>query len=472
MILLRYMKTAIVGLFISLGFLVPAFASASATINSVTLNGGSSVQVDPGANITVAVTATLTDGTKWKGTSWGISSGPMVSTCVNTKNAKDGTRNNATGVFVETFTVKAPAQPGLYSANFIADEANNCGKPITSLFQKLQSIRVGTNTVPPVITAHSDMTVQLTAPAAGSVATYVNPAAVDHFNNLVSVSCAPVSGSFFPVGNTTVTCNATDDWGNAAIPSTFVVSVLPQAPPADTTPPVISGHLNVEATTTGTSAIVSYTLPTATDDTDGTVAVTCEPASGSTFSLGTNAVDCSAQDAAGHTAQSTFNVTVTQVLPPGPTLYTMKEGDQSFLCNFNHDWRYCDEDGTWGFTQNPNSGIAVVNLGHLGDGSLQSVTIARDETDSHTTSGLWKVTINCFEDPANTISCADWPGASRFASVPSEANKYWTADFSTDNLTVNPAEYYQLVIDDNGVEVGAYGSESARQPYYLVVGLH
>jgi hypothetical protein len=49
---------------------------------------------------------------------------------------------------------------------------------------------------------------------------------------------------------------------------------------------------------------------------DGTVPVTCTPASGSTFALGTTRVDCSATDSHGNTIDRTFNVTVLDTTPP------------------------------------------------------------------------------------------------------------------------------------------------------------
>ena len=86
--------------------------------------------------------------------------------------------------------------------------------------------------------------------------------------------------------------------------------------PADTTPPVISGTpANISTSTDGTSVIINYTSPTATDAVSGTVLVTCVPASGSSFAIGTTVVTCTAKDAAGNTATSTFNVVVTQTTP-------------------------------------------------------------------------------------------------------------------------------------------------------------
>lgn len=50
---------------------------------------------------------------------------------------------------------------------------------------------------------------------------------------------------------------------------------------------------------------------TATDLVDGSVAVTCIPASGGTFAPGTTTVNCSATDSHGNTATGSFTVTVT-----------------------------------------------------------------------------------------------------------------------------------------------------------------
>lgn len=87
---------------------------------------------------------------------------------------------------------------------------------------------------------------------------------------------------------------------------------------SDTTAPVISNtpsNTTVEATS-GSGATVSYTSPTAADNVDGTVGVSCNPASASTFALGTTAVTCSATDRAGNTSSSSFTVTVQDTTAP------------------------------------------------------------------------------------------------------------------------------------------------------------
>jgi hypothetical protein len=88
----------------------------------------------------------------------------------------------------------------------------------------------------------------------------------------------------------------------------------------DVAPPMLTlpASMTVEATgPTGTS--VSFEA-TARDIVDGARAVTCAPASGATFPLGTTRVSCSTEDASGNTADGSFFVTVVDSLPPVLTL--------------------------------------------------------------------------------------------------------------------------------------------------------
>ena len=89
---------------------------------------------------------------------------------------------------------------------------------------------------------------------------------------------------------------------------------------SDTTGPVITvpATATVEATS-GTGAIFTYTA-TATDLVDGNVAVTCTPASGATFPLGTTTVSCSATDARGNSGVASFTVTVADTTSPVVTV--------------------------------------------------------------------------------------------------------------------------------------------------------
>jgi hypothetical protein len=58
-------------------------------------------------------------------------------------------------------------------------------------------------------------------------------------------------------------------------------------------------------------APVHFAVPTATDNLDAVVNVTCSPATGSVFPIGSTGVTCSAQDVAGNYVEASFSVTVT-----------------------------------------------------------------------------------------------------------------------------------------------------------------
>src|SRR6185436_628500 len=63
------------------------------------------------------------------------------------------------------------------------------------------------DTQPPTVTCPAPITVPNTANQCGATVTYATPKAADNCPK-ATVVCAPASGTFFPVGATTVTCTA------------------------------------------------------------------------------------------------------------------------------------------------------------------------------------------------------------------------------------------------------------------------
>jgi hypothetical protein len=159
------------------------------------------------------------------------------------------------------------------------------------------------DTTPPVITVPSDLTREATGPL-GVVIAYT-ASATDAVDGPVPVSCTPASGSTFPLGTTTVTCTARDSAGNTAT-ATFHASILDTTPPTVTVP----ASQTVQASSPS-GATVTYSGQSATDIVDGSVPVSCIPASGSTFGIGTTTVQCSATDSHGNTGTNSFTITVT-----------------------------------------------------------------------------------------------------------------------------------------------------------------
>jgi len=111
------------------------------------------------------------------------------------------------------------------------------------------------------------------------------------------------------LGSHTVTLTVDDGRGKTGS-STIVVAVRDTTPPALTLPTVVTAEA-----TSPSGAAVSYSA-SATDIVSGPVPITCVPASGSAFAIGTTPVDCSAVDAAGNRANKTFDVIVVDTLAP------------------------------------------------------------------------------------------------------------------------------------------------------------
>lgn len=215
-----------------------------------------------------------------------------------------GTATGTDAVGPVTITSDAPASfpVGTTTIHWLATDFYSNSSSATSLVTV-------EDTTPPVVDDNADQTLEATS-AAGAVATFDSPAANDIVDGALASTCDYASGATFPLTTTTVTCSATDNAGNTGS-SSFTITV------EDTTPPTISAHGNETAEATGPSgAGVNYANPTASDIVDGSVAVNCTPASGSTFALGTTTVNCSATDAAGNTASSSFTVTVQDTTAP------------------------------------------------------------------------------------------------------------------------------------------------------------
>ncbi|HXU05833.1 MAG TPA: HYR domain-containing protein, partial [Polyangia bacterium] len=167
---------------------------------------------------------------------------------------------------------------------------------------------------PPTLCPLSDILIGTNA-GAGAFVTFAT-CADDIVDGTVPVKCDHDSGSFFPFGTTTVTCEAKDTRGNKATDS-FDVSVGDTIPPVLKLPDVVTAFA-----TSKLGARVNYTV-TATDNVDPNPTVKCKPPSGSQFPIGSSTVTCTATDASGNTSQGTFKVRVlvkwSGLLPPIPS---------------------------------------------------------------------------------------------------------------------------------------------------------
>ncbi|MGH3023447.1 MAG: HYR domain-containing protein [Gaiellaceae bacterium] len=141
------------------------------------------------------------------------------------------------------------------------------------------------DTTPPLLVPHADV-VRVKQSPAGATVDYALPLAQDAADPDPDVACAPASGSLFPVGTTTVSCNATDASGNVGGPITFAVIVqegpVPARPSVRTAVPRLSRSRAAEFTF---SAEPGTTVACRLEGPSGTGTFTpCASASGQTYS--------------------------------------------------------------------------------------------------------------------------------------------------------------------------------------------
>jgi uncharacterized repeat protein (TIGR01451 family) len=154
-----------------------------------------------------------------------------------------------------------------------------------------------------VLTCPDNITMGNDQDAFGATVTFADPTSAGSCD---SIETAPASGSFFPVGTTTVSGSASN--GN---PCSFTVTVNDtQAPAFIPDQPV--NITTLESPSGSGSAIVNYATPNASDNDPVGATVTCNRPSGSTFTVAGSpeTVTCAATDAAGNSTVRSFTVTV------------------------------------------------------------------------------------------------------------------------------------------------------------------
>ena len=137
-----------------------------------------------------------------------------------------------------------------------------------------------------------------------------------------SISCNPPSGSTFPVGTTTVTCIATDVSDNADT-CTFDITVNDTEAPVATCP----ADITVGNDPGQCSAVVTFS-GSVTDNCAG-ASISCSPASGSVFPVGTTTATCIATDESGNADTCSFNITVNDTEAP---VCSVPNDTTIFLC--------------------------------------------------------------------------------------------------------------------------------------------
>jgi hypothetical protein len=205
---------------------------------------------------------------------------------------------------------------GTYSGSMIVDDTmlvNNIPEQFLNPNSFIASFPAPPPSPLPPIVEHVPDTILIEATSAsGAKAFFMPPTALDDTGAGVTVACDPVPNTQLSIGSHTVTCTATNSRGVSASEQ-FTIQIVDRSGPLLSNPP---SSTTVEATTRAGIAF-TFAPPTATDQVDGVVPVTCTPATGSMFPIGTTTVRCSAADSRGNTTETSFTVEVTP--PPDTT---------------------------------------------------------------------------------------------------------------------------------------------------------
>lgn len=184
------------------------------------------------------------------------------------------------------------------------DSAGNAAAPATF------NITVH-DTTAPAISVPGSLGLQATKPEGADVE--FNATTADAVDGPGNATCTPASGSTFALGDTTVSCTATDARGNGPASATFIVNVFDLIPPEITAPAGQTFEATAEFTPL-TSA--DYGMATATDavgiDTIGSNA----PA---TFPLGDTVITWTATDTSGNSSTAITTITIVDTTAPALT---------------------------------------------------------------------------------------------------------------------------------------------------------
>ena len=174
-------------------------------------------------------------------------------------------------------------------------------------------VDVSLDSTNPTISVPSDITV--VSPDNSGLAVTYDVTASDDFAVTTGPTCTPASGTTFAVGDTTVTCTASDAAGNVGTQTFTVTNNVEDVSPVVTVPADMIISLAQGETETTTEFSFS-----ATDNFAVTVGPTCSPVSGSTFAIGNSTITCTAADAAGNVGTSTFVISIVEYDTTPPTV--------------------------------------------------------------------------------------------------------------------------------------------------------
>ena len=276
----------------------------------------------------------------------------------------------------------------------------------------------------------------------------------------ISGACATVvvtndAPTQFPSGTNLVVWTVVDAQDNTATATQLVVVV-------DATPPSVTCPGNMIASSdTGQNFRSNVTYLATASDNCTVTKVTCEPPSGSMFSLGTTTVTCTATDSSGNTAQCSFAVTIRDAESPRLSCPAnlLLSANTSLCSRSNVAYHVTATDN-----------CAVTNVACAPpDGSTFTVGEHRVlciATDAAGNSAQCAFTVTVTDDESPQISCPSDLFLGRDAGQSARSNVIYAAT-ATDNCTVTnlscvPPSGSTFPVGSNRVDCTASDSSGHR----------
>jgi len=258
----------------------------------------------------------------------------------------------------------------------------------------------------PSIICPSDIEVCNDPEVCGAKVQYSDPLVDDNCStDALRVVCDPPSGSYFPVGTTTVTCVVEDIAGNTA-ECTFNVTVNDCEAPYVDCPPDID---RLFADENCMAKLPDYTVDLYVWDNCSTPTVVQDPPAGTMIPLGDTTVTLTISDDAGNVAGCQIVVTVMDITPPtatgcpdGPITLSLDENCEALVPDIAGQLTIidnCDTDIL--VVQNPPAGTVL-----SGDGASALVTVTATDSAPNSTI-VCMVEVTAIDDTPPELICVD-----------------------------------------------------------------
>jgi HYR domain len=208
--------------------------------------------------------------------------------------------------------------PSSGSTFSIGSTTVNCTAGDTSGNNAAGTLTVSVTDAGPSVTMPPTQTAEANGPSGAPVTYAPAPLGSDVVDGPLPVTCSKASGSIFPLGQTTVTCTATDSKGTSATGS-FQVNVVDTTRPIVTAPPAATFVAEGSSLSRSFPALAAYLARgRAADlvDPNPTLFVDAPLF----FPLGPSVVTYTAVDGAGNRDSATTTITIVPPPPPGQPL--------------------------------------------------------------------------------------------------------------------------------------------------------